>query len=120
MSQRMERILKRNPINLAVYRNLPDTLMSQFRKAWFETGDFQFVSESKRIELSHEQKQGKEGVMLTEKAIAGMYGDASDPKCQEGAANYVKDCKARGPKWLSSCSKSGLEFFLFVQETLAC
>ena len=73
----------------------------------------------KRIELSHEQKQGKKGVMLTEKAIAGRFGDATDPKCIEGAAKYVADCKTRRVKWQSKCSKSGLDFFLFVEETRA-
>lgn len=109
--QAFARAVRANAEVHAIFRKLGNSEKDNFRNAWIQHRDWEFVRESKLWSNDQLTSSTTSGCYMTFTQVARAYGSADNQQCIEQAERYTKICKERGGKWVEESGDHGTRYW---------
>ena len=109
--QAFGRAVRANAEMHVIFRALCNSEKANFRKAWIQHRNWEFVHESKQCSNEQLTSSSTIGCYKTLTQVAQAYGSADNMQCIEQAERYAKKCKERGGNWVKESDDHGTTYW---------
>jgi len=114
LGQQFRRAIAHQPDISSIYSGLDEALRQQFRQAWAEKKDWDFVQEQREIRRSFSRAFVTSGTPVNFTQLCNLLGGHEvEVACQE-AQIYKDRCIALGPPFVSRNSMTGAAAYIYV------